>query len=159
AAEHKEIAIETTLSPLVSAIRCDPRRLSQILLNLLSNAIKFTPPGGTVSLTVAPDDRSAGVFTIRDSGIGLSPEEITIAVEPFSQVDDGYAKTHDGTGLGLPLSKRLVELHGGTMEITSAKGSGTTVRVRLPADRMIMAASLPPDGGAARRTVAPSGRA
>lgn len=147
AAEHKEIAIETTLSPLVSAIRCDPRRLSQVLLNLLSNAIKFTPPGGTVSLTVAPDEAGAGVITIRDSGIGLSAEEIAIALEPFSQVDESYAKTHEGTGLGLPLSQRLVELHGGTMEITSAKGSGTTVRVRLPADRMIMAPSLPSDGG------------
>src|SRR5262249_40132097 len=76
AAERKQIAIETTLSPLVSAIRCDPRRMSQVLLNLLSNAIKFTPPGGTVSLTVAPDADGAGVFTIGDSGIGLSPEEI-----------------------------------------------------------------------------------
>ncbi len=114
--------------PLVEA---DETKLKQILLNLLSNAIKFTPSGNEVRLGATADDRSI-TFTVADRGIGMTPAELAMALEPFRQVDNSLSRRHDGTGLGLPLAKRLTELHGGTFEIESTKGEGTTVRVRLP---------------------------
>jgi two-component system cell cycle sensor histidine kinase PleC len=121
------------------AIVADPVRLKQILLNLLSNAIKFTPAGGSVSLAVS---RAGGdvTFIVTDTGIGMSPEHIPVALAPFRQIDGSLARQHQGTGLGLPLAKRLTELHGGTLEITSQPGKGTRVAVRLPVNRNRIAA-------------------
>jgi len=123
--------IEEGLPPLVG----DSAKLTQILVNLLSNAIKFTAPGGTVRLTVRR--RASGGVTLRveDTGIGMSPDQIPIALAPFGQIDTGLDRKYDGVGLGLPLTKRLVELHGGTIDIDSAPGKGTTVSVHLPAER------------------------
>jgi signal transduction histidine kinase len=120
-------------------IVADPLRLKQILLNLLSNAIKFTPRGGSVRLSVS---RAGGelVLTVVDTGIGMRPENIPIALEPFRQIDGSLSRQHQGTGLGLPLAKRLTELHGGTLEITSEPGEGTCVAVRLPLSRRRIAA-------------------
>ncbi len=119
------------------AIRADRLRLKQIILNLLSNAVKFTLPGGRVSLTAHRSSESvegAGIeIVVDDTGIGMSTAEIPIALQPFQQLDRSRARRHEGTGLGLPLSKALAELHGGSLEIASELGSGTTVRVRLPA--------------------------
>ena len=115
----------------------DRRRLMQILLNLLSNAIKFTLPDGEVSLTASLDGGDAHVFTVRDTGVGMEEEEQAKAISMFGQVDSGLARKHEGTGLGLPLSHRLVELHGGTLEIDSEKGGGTTVTVRFPSARTV----------------------
>jgi len=114
--------------PLLEA---DETKLKQILLNLLSNAVKFTPAGKEVELSVAADARFV-VFTVADRGIGMTQAELKTALEPFRQVENSLARRHAGTGLGLPLAKRLTELHGGVFEITSAKGVGTTVQVRLP---------------------------
>jgi two-component system cell cycle sensor histidine kinase PleC len=104
---------------------------------LLSNAAKFTPDGGRVTLRfeLAPDGEL--VISVSDTGIGMSPDEITIALEPFGQVDNALAKHYEGTGIGLPLAKRLVGLHGGTLAIESVKDAGTTVRVHLPANRLV----------------------
>jgi signal transduction histidine kinase len=123
--------------PLLTA---DPTRLKQILLNLLSNAIKFTPAGGAVVVTVRA---AAGglVFAVRDSGLGMTAREIEIALEPFGQVDDGFACKHEGTGLGLPLARRLAELHGGSLSIDSEKGRGTTVSVLIPLPQGALAAA------------------
>jgi two-component system, cell cycle sensor histidine kinase PleC len=79
------------------------------------------------------------ICQVSDTGIGMLADDLLVALEPFSQVRNGLNRSHQGTGLGLPLAKRLVELHGGVMEIESVKGSGTTVRIRLPAERTIRA--------------------
>ena len=120
-------------------VLADPVRLKQILLNLLSNAVKFTPAGGRVGLRVRRDGSGStgvqgtwGLIEISDTGIGMSPEGISVALQPFGQVDSHLARRHGGTGLGLPLSRSFVDLLGGTLSIDSAVGRGTTVQVRLP---------------------------
>ncbi|MFN4282902.1 MAG: MHYT domain-containing protein [Alphaproteobacteria bacterium] len=115
----------------------DKRRVRQILINILANAFKFTEAGGRVSLSAALDAGTGDLlFTVKDSGIGMSADEILLALEPFRQVDSRLSRKYEGTGLGLPLSKHLIELHGGRLEIVSAPGVGTTVTVRFPAARL-----------------------
>lgn len=110
------------------------RRLKQVLVNLLGNAVKFTPEGGSVTLRLFPDpEGDAVVLAVSDTGIGMAAEDIPVALTPFRQVDSRLARKFEGTGLGLPLSKSFVELHGGTMSIQSALDKGTEVTVRLPA--------------------------
>ena len=114
-------------------IIADPLRLKQVLLNLLSNAIKFTPSGGTVSVRAEPADGGRLLrLIVSDTGIGMTPEEIDVAMRPFGQVRSGLERGVEGTGLGLTISKALVELHGGRMTMRSAKGKGTSVVVELP---------------------------
>lgn len=112
-------------------VSADAAKVRQIILNLLSNAAKFTEPGGTVSLIADPPVDGIVKVRIVDTGIGMSPEHIVIALTPFSQVDNRLARRYEGTGLGLPLSKVLVELHGGVMTIESELGTGTTVTFSL----------------------------
>ncbi len=126
------IEIEEPL-PLVTA---DPTRLKQILLNLISNAIKFTGPGGSVVVKGRRTTEGEVALDVEDTGVGMTPAEIEVALEPFGQVDARLARQHEGTGLGLPLARRLVELHGGSLRIRSEKGRGTTVTVTLPASRV-----------------------
>jgi len=110
----------------------DRAKVRQVLLNLLSNALKFTEPGGTVSVSAeAASDHSVTIRVI-DNGMGMSVEQIPIAFAAFGQVDSRLARRYEGTGLGLPLSKALVQLHGGTIAIESTPGEGTTVIVTLP---------------------------
>jgi len=118
-------------------LHADKRRLMQILLNLLSNAVKFTPPDGEVALTASLDRGDAHVFTVRDTGVGMDEKELAKAMSEFSQVDSGLDRKQEGTGLGLPLTQGLVELHGGTIEIECEKGRGTTVTVRFPPERTV----------------------
>ncbi len=112
-------------------IRGDPAKLRQIFLNLLSNAIKFTPRGGHIW---AEARRSAAgiAVTVGDSGIGMSPDDVAVALTPFGQVDNRLERRYEGTGLGLPLTEAFVELHGGTMNFESARGAGTRVTVSFP---------------------------
>lgn len=115
----------------VPEIEADPRAVKQILLNLATNAIKFTPEGGTVRINVVP--KSAGlIISVQDSGIGISEEDIKRLAEPFTQIDSQHSRQHEGTGLGLALSKSLVELHGGNFKIESQVGEGTLVTFTLP---------------------------
>jgi signal transduction histidine kinase/HAMP domain-containing protein len=109
----------------------DSAKLRQIFLNLLSNAIKFTSAGGKVSLT-AGLGRGELAVTVGDTGIGMSPDDLKIALQPFGQVDNRLERRYEGTGLGLPLTKALVELHGASMQIDSARGHGTRVTVIFP---------------------------
>jgi signal transduction histidine kinase len=113
----------------------DSKMLRQILINLLSNAIKFTPAGGSVSLTACRESGSGLVFRVADSGIGIPADKISVALAPFGQVDSTLSRKYEGAGLGLPLTKRLIELHDGTMEITSKPGQGTTITARFPQER------------------------
>jgi PAS domain S-box-containing protein len=120
----------------------DERAVKQILLNMVSNAVKFTDAGGWVRLDVAANSEGA-VLSVSDTGIGMTEAELKIAVEPYGQVDSTLARKTVGTGLGLPLVKRLAELHGGKFSISSTKGVGTTVSVLLPWKRELAPQALP----------------
>jgi PAS domain S-box-containing protein len=120
----------------------DERRLRQVLLNLLSNAIKFTQPGGTILVRTRHDAGGFFAFQVQDNGPGMTEEEIVIALEPFGQVDAGLERRHEGTGLGLPLARSLMELHGGALEIESVKHHGTTVTLTVPVARVLTEKSL-----------------
>jgi PAS domain S-box-containing protein len=127
------VRTEALLLPLV----VDATRLKQILLNLLSNAIKFTDPGGSVVVTAGSGNAGGIDFKVCDTGSGMTAAEIAIALEPFGQTDAGLTRRHEGTGLGLPLARRLTELHGGSLHVDSEKGRGTTITVALPATRVM----------------------
>jgi len=124
--------VDQTLPPLVG----DAAKLTQILVNLLSNAIKFTPPGGKVRLNVRQRCHGGLTFRVEDTGIGMSAAQIPVALAPFGQVDGGLNRKYHGLGLGLPLTQRMIELHGGTIEIASEPGKGTTVSVHMPEERL-----------------------
>jgi len=130
------VAIEDDLPPFIA----DSAKLSQILINLLSNAVKFTPSGGRVELTVNRGGAGDLVFRVVDTGIGIAAEALPVALAPFGQIDSSLARRFDGVGLGLPLTKRLIELHDGTMQIASEVGKGTTVTARFSHTRFRSAA-------------------
>jgi signal transduction histidine kinase/sensor domain CHASE-containing protein len=112
-------------------LNADKRAVKQVLINLLSNAVKFTPESGTV--TLGCKSWQDGVeFTVSDTGIGIDEKEMHVALSPFGQIDSQFNRKYEGTGLGLPIVKGIVELHGGTLEIKSQPGKGTTVVVRFP---------------------------
>jgi PAS domain S-box-containing protein len=134
-AERADVTLAINLPSFLPYIRADHLRLRQVLLNLLSNAVKFTPAGGRVSLTAAIEAEGA-VITVEDTGIGMKTEDIAVALEPFRQIEDAQNRRFQGTGLGLPLAKALVELHGGSLDIKSMPAAGTVVRVCLPLERV-----------------------
>ncbi|HEX6842596.1 MAG TPA: ATP-binding protein [Stellaceae bacterium] len=136
-----ELAID--LPPDLPMLRGDELRLKQIVLNLLSNSVKFTPPGGRVTLSAAVTPDGSLALMVSDTGIGMKAEEIPIALEPFRQVDNVHTRRYEGTGLGLPLARTLVELHGGTLAIKSVPGRGTSVTVTLPPNRLIARSKFP----------------
>jgi signal transduction histidine kinase len=140
-----ELALSVELCRDLPAIGCDRLRLKQILLNLLSNAVKFTPPGGRITLSAEVTAEGGIAVTVHDTGIGMAPEEIPLALEPFRQLDSAFNRRFEGTGLGLPLARRLAEMHGGHLWISSAKGEGTTATLILPASRVIEREPLPID--------------
>jgi signal transduction histidine kinase len=110
----------------------DPLRLKQVLINLLTNAVKFTPTGGSVTVT-AGRTRSGGIaLAVRDTGIGIPKSEMSRVFRPYHRVDNSMTRNREGIGLGLPLTKQLVELHGGQLRLESTEGVGTEVTVVLP---------------------------
>ena len=130
------VRLSALLPPQLPQIWGDSRSLKQVVLNLLSNAVKFTPAGGTVEFTIGFD--AAGVaLRVSDTGIGIAAEALAKVLQPFSQADAMTSRKFGGTGLGLPISKQLVELHGGMLSITSALGGGTVATVRLPPGRIL----------------------
>lgn len=133
-AERSAVSLSTQLADGIPVLLADPRAIKQVLFNLLSNAIKFTDSGGQVA--VQADSDAAGEWveiSVRDTGCGIPADMIETVFRPFERVDNGFdPSTERGTGLGLPLAKGLVELHGGTIAIASTVGAGTTVTVRLP---------------------------
>jgi signal transduction histidine kinase len=134
---QKKITFETDLPTASPLIRGDALRLRQALANLLSNAVKFTPEAGRVAIRLEHLRNGELLISVSDTGIGMSADEIRVALEPFGQIDNGLAKLHDGAGIGLPLAKSLIELHGGRLVVESSKGAGTTISAYLPADRII----------------------
>ena len=135
-AHASELRIEQRFPRHLPLLRADARSLKQILLNLVSNAIKFTPSGGRILISADADGGSFNL-TIADSGIGMTAEGVKKALEAFGQVDSSLSRKYEGTGLGLPLTRALVELHGGRLEIDSALGDGTRVTASFPAERII----------------------
>jgi len=132
------VTLITELAPDIPHLKADRRRVRQIQLNLLSNALKFTPAGGRV--TVRAHLTAEGLaMQVTDTGIGMRREDFSKALEPFGQVDSSLARKYEGTGLGLPLTRQMVELHGGRLMLESALGQGTTVTVILPAWRLVSA--------------------
>ncbi len=141
-AKKAGIAFTAQVAPALPPFRCDAKKLQQILINLLVNAIKFTPAPGAVSLAVSREPAGDLLLQIADTGIGIPRDKIAIALAPFGQVDSPLAEKNDGVGLGLPLTKRLVELHDGTLDIDSEPGQGTTVTLRFPAERFVAATTI-----------------
>ncbi|KAA0574856.1 response regulator [Azospirillum sp. B21] len=138
-AERAGVLLSAAVAPAVRHLRGDDRRIRQILLNLIANGVKYTPSGGSVTLSAAVED-GVPVIRVTDTGLGIPPEDVDRVLEPFARVDSAANRGIEGAGLGLPLTKRLVELHGGTLALRSTLGVGTTVTVRLPAARL-----LPPE--------------
>ena len=136
-AAAKEVVIVAELSPDLPHIRGDDLRLKQVLLNLLSNAVKFSNRGGAVNISAEVLENGSMRIAIADKGIGMTAEDVVIALQPFRQVDAELARRHEGTGLGLPLAKSLAEKHGGTLTVDSHPGAGTTVIVLLPSERVL----------------------
>jgi PAS domain S-box-containing protein len=135
-AAESSLRLETVLPDNLPSLLADERMVKQILINLLSNAVKFTPAGGTVSVIAEAGDRGLEL-AVRDTGIGIAPENIDKVLEPFGQVDTAHNRTHQGTGLGLPLVKSLVKLHGGRLKIDSELGKGTTVTAHFEPGRLV----------------------
>ncbi|MEI8180806.1 ATP-binding protein [Aestuariivirga sp.] len=131
-AREKHISVDHMVDENLPPLAADPLRLKQILINLLGNAVKFTPEKGHVRITAAIASTDAALITVEDTGIGMSPQEIETALRPFGQVDSGFNKRHEGTGLGLPIAYALARLHGGELRITSEKGSGTRIALTIP---------------------------
>ncbi len=132
-----DIAFTVELPEPPLTLRVDERKIVQILVNLLSNAFKFTPAGGSVALSVTRRADGSLDLVVRDSGIGIAPDDIEKVLAPFGQVESVFSRRNHGTGLGLPLARALAELHGGTLSLQSTEGHGTTVTIHLPAERIV----------------------
>jgi signal transduction histidine kinase len=139
-AGRRGIALESEIDGSLTDMTGDERKVKQILLNLLSNAVKFTPEGGRVTLTARGTDSSV-VIAVRDTGVGISAEDQQHIFEEFRQVGTDYARKVEGTGLGLTLTRRFVELHGGEIVVESEPGAGSEFRISLPLE--------PPEAAAA----------
>jgi len=128
--------VNECLEPL-PPLMADGRKILQILLNLLSNAVKFTPKGGRITVSAEIEPGGDVVVTVADTGVGMSADDIEVALSVFGQVDHQRNRHHQGTGLGLSLSRQLALLHGGALDVTSVVDEGTIVTLRLPGDRLI----------------------
>jgi two-component system, cell cycle sensor histidine kinase PleC len=131
-AKEKNINIESNIPENMPLLLADPLRLKQILINLLSNASKFTPEWGRVRVDATFTAEEFATITVSDTGPGMDAQEIVTAMSPFGQVESGFNKRHEGTGLGLPIAHALARLHGGDLKIDSSKGAGTRVSVVIP---------------------------
>ena len=135
-AQKAGLAMSVEAGADVARIYADRKLVSQALLNLLSNAVKFTPAGGQIRIAALRESSSGDLLiNVSDTGIGMAPDEIPRALEPFGQIDGTLARRYDGTGLGLTITKAFIEMHGGTLTLDSEKGRGTTAAIRLPSWR------------------------
>jgi two-component system cell cycle sensor histidine kinase PleC len=130
-----EVQMKATVPEGLPQLLVDELKIKQIIINMLSNAVKFTPRGGHIRVAAGIEEGEL-VVRIADTGIGIAPDDIQKALDPFTQIDSSMARRYEGTGLGLPLAKRLIELHGGTLGIESALGAGTCVTLTFPGRRL-----------------------
>jgi signal transduction histidine kinase len=136
-ATTRGVSVIVDLPDRLPRLRADELRLKQVVVNLLSNAVKFSRPGGEVNLSARLGPGGELAIALRDRGIGMNAADVRVALQPFRQVENALSRTHEGTGLGLPLAKALIEKHGGTLRIASERDVGTTVTVTLPASRLL----------------------
>jgi signal transduction histidine kinase len=141
-AEKNVVAIQVAPELQALRVRADEGMLRQVFLNLVGNAIKFNRPGGSVSIDVVDVVEGGIEIVVSDTGIGVDPAAIPQLFQPFRQENSQIARTYGGTGLGLSIVKQLIELHSGSVEMTSAPGVGSTLRVRLPASRVLRAPAV-----------------
>lgn len=153
-ADSGGLELKRRLTEPLPALNADGRKLRQILINLMSNAVKFTPDGGTISVEASSTVKGCLLIVVADTGIGISRDNLAKVMAPFWQVEGSFSRTYQGTGLGLPLTKALVEAHGGNLAIDSEPGSGTRVSVEFPADRVRWNELPPPEPGAAGKAAA-----
>ncbi len=140
AADEAGVKIHSRMAIDLPPIRGDAVKFRQIFTNLLSNAVKFTRANGSITVEALRGSDGSVTVLVRDTGIGMGDDEILVALTPFGQVDGSRARWREGTGLGLPIAKALVELHGGRLEIRSARGMGTEIAVILPSRYAVSAA-------------------
>lgn len=140
------LELDVRVDPMRDRFTADPRRVRQILFNLIGNAVKFTSEGGKVTLRVFAEENLA-ILQVKDTGIGIPEHELPLLFQKFQQLDTGYQRQYQGTGLGLALTKQLVELHGGSVEVESTVGIGSVFTVRLPQQR------IAPDGTALKTRI------
>lgn len=131
-AQKKELQISILITDEIQTIQADKRRLKQMIVNLLSNAVKFTPQFGSVKLDVQPENDHAVRFTVSDTGIGISSEQLENLFKPFVQVDSSLARKYEGTGLGLALIRQLAEMHNGSIGVNSTPGMGSSFYFIIP---------------------------
>jgi len=136
-ADSGRVKTEISLASPAPCLWADERSCKQILFNLLSNAVKFTQPGGTITISTELLVDGRCVVRVRDTGIGIPDEDLEKILEPFTQVEASLVRNHEGTGLGLPLTKAIVELHGGEITVESTIDVGTTVSAYFPAERVV----------------------
>ncbi|MBB4316071.1 PAS domain-containing sensor histidine kinase [Roseospira marina] len=136
--QKRRIGMTMLVRPSLPWLRCDPIRIRQCVDNLISNALKFTHPNGSVVVQARLARSGQLVLSVSDDGIGMSAEDIRVALSNFGQVQGVFTRAEGGTGLGLPLCRALVEAHGGTLEIISQPGAGVTVMIRFPAHRVVL---------------------
>ncbi|WP_416897962.1 MAG: sensor histidine kinase [Minwuia sp.] len=148
-ASAKGVRLSVEPSEWTPILRADRRLMQQVMVNLLSNAIKFTPSAGAIRIRYWRDNDGACKISVADTGIGIAPEDQERIFEPFTQIQNAFARDHGGTGLGLPLVRHIVGLHGGTVELKSRLGEGTEFTVSLPASRFSGFAEFDdsPEGG------------
>lgn len=135
-AHTAQVTLINHATPELLEIHADERKLRQVILNLLSNAIKFTPCDGRISVKTCITPKGDLLVQVQDTGIGIEPKNIPLVLQKFGQVENSYQRKYDGVGLGLPLTKSLVEMHGGKLWIRSAIGKGTMVCFTLPSTRL-----------------------
>ena len=136
-AKESKLKLNIRIPTAFPALRGEDRAIKQILTNLLTNAIKFTPEGGAVTFNTYIDEQGCMKIIVQDTGIGIAPDDIPLALAPFGQIESALSRKHQGTGLGLPLTKALVELHGGKLELESELGKGTRVTLTFPRERVV----------------------
>jgi PAS domain S-box-containing protein len=136
-AEHGHVAVADDLPDVLPPLRGDARRIKQALLNVVGNAVKFTPPGGRVEIWVGSAPDGGLDLRVTDTGIGIAPEDMDRVMQVFTQAETSQKRRYQGTGLGLPLTRQLMELHGGSVTLASEMGIGTRVTLHFPKDRVI----------------------
>jgi two-component system cell cycle sensor histidine kinase PleC len=145
-ARTKKQTLEFRAASDLPVLLVDAQRLKQVFINLLSNASKFTGEGGRILVVAQRSADGGATIAVADTGIGMSEEQLSIALKPFGQVQSAYSRAHEGTGLGLPIAAALTRQHGGDFHVSSKPGAGTTVVVTLPppASKARAISSLPP---------------
>ena len=143
AAQQASIEIRREVWPQLPLVEVDLVKLRQIIINLISNAVKFTPGGGRVTITVNMQDEGIVRMIVRDTGIGMCPADLDVALQPFGQVDEGTDRKFEGSGLGLPIVHALVAMHHGKVHLHSEPNKGTTATVTLPINSDARARSAP----------------